>query len=180
MSKVEYANDVLRKWHDDTTRTYHEYDEAGVETFSRDYNDEENEELDQALARFIQYAASQAIERQNSAILAAIAATSTAPPNGEEWVQPTGPADAYDINSTVTHAGKSWISLVAYNVWEPGVANWREQASDGYPIWVQPTGSSDAYNSGDRVSHNDTDWESEIDANVWEPGVYGWIGLGLF
>lgn len=43
-----------------------------------------------------------------------------------EWVQPTGAHDAYAVDARVSHKGKKWVSLVAVNVWEPGVANWRE------------------------------------------------------
>lgn len=43
-----------------------------------------------------------------------------------EWVQPTGQQDAYQIDDKVTHAGKTWISIAANNVWEPGVYGWNE------------------------------------------------------
>lgn len=39
-----------------------------------------------------------------------------------EWVQPTGAQDAYVVGDRVTHNGKTWISLVDANVWEPGAA----------------------------------------------------------
>ena len=39
-----------------------------------------------------------------------------------EWVQPTGAQDAYSVGDRVTHNGKTWISLVDANVWEPGAA----------------------------------------------------------
>lgn len=42
-----YEDGVLRQWWDDATRTYHEYDAAGVETTSRPYGAEENTEADQ-------------------------------------------------------------------------------------------------------------------------------------
>lgn len=72
--------------------------------------------------------------------------------------------------------GKTWVSLVDFNVWTPPV-NWREKPATGYPAWVQPTGSTDAYAIGDRVTHNDKNWESNTAANVWEPGVFGWDEL---
>jgi len=68
-----------------------------------------------------------------------------------------------------TYAGKTWESLVDYNVWTPPV-NWREVVASGYPAWVQPTGAGDAYGLGARVSHNGKNWQSNNPANVWEPG----------
>lgn len=41
-----------------------------------------------------------------------------------EWVQPSGATDAYPLGAQVTHNGKTWTSLVAANVWEPGVYGW--------------------------------------------------------
>lgn len=49
-----------------------------------------------------------------------------------EWVQPSGATDAYALGAEVTHNGKTWVSKVAANVWEPGsVADtiWSEKAS---------------------------------------------------
>ena len=40
------------------------------------------------------------------------------------WVQPTGAHDAYSFGAEVTHAGKTWTSTAAGNVWEPGVYGW--------------------------------------------------------
>lgn len=96
------------------------------------------------------------------------------------WVQPLGAHDAWPKGVRVHHAGKTWASLVDNNVWEPGVANWREvvlfiPAAPSVAAWVQPTGAGDAYQTGDRVTHNGQMWESSVDNNVWEPGVYGWI-----
>lgn len=76
--------------------------------------------------------------------------------------------------------GKTWESLVDYNVWEPPT-NWREVVEEGYPAWVQPTGAGDAYHIGDRVTHNGADWEcAQGDGagnNVWAPGVFGWVQI---
>lgn len=44
----------------------------------------------------------------------------------QPWVQPTGGHDAYDLGAQVTHAGATWQSDVADNVWEPGVYGWTE------------------------------------------------------
>jgi len=38
----------------------------------------------------------------------------------DPWVQPTGAHDAYPLGAIVTHNGKTWESLIANNVWEPG------------------------------------------------------------
>lgn len=43
-----------------------------------------------------------------------------------EWVQPTGATDAYEKGAKVSHGGKKWTSVVAANVWEPGVYGWEE------------------------------------------------------
>lgn len=40
------------------------------------------------------------------------------------WVQPTGGHDAYQLGDRVTHAGQTWESTFANNVWEPGVFGW--------------------------------------------------------
>ena len=42
--------------------------------------------------------------------------------DGEEYVAPTGAHDAYPLGWKVTHDGKTWVSLTAANVWEPGVS----------------------------------------------------------
>lgn len=74
-----------------------------------------------------------------------------------------------------TYDGKTWESLIDFNVWSPPVG-WREVVSEGYPEWVQPSGSHDAYNIGDRVTFEGSDYESLINANVWSPTVLpsGW------
>lgn len=41
-----------------------------------------------------------------------------------EWVQPTGSTDAYMINDKVSHNEMHYISIVDYNIWEPGVYGW--------------------------------------------------------
>lgn len=40
------------------------------------------------------------------------------------WSQPLGQHDAYMKGDVVTHNGKTWISTVDNNVWEPGVYGW--------------------------------------------------------
>lgn len=55
-------------------------------------------------------------------------------PEGEipDWIQPTGAQDAYNTGDKVKHNGKTWVSLVDGNVWEPGTvgteALWSEVA----------------------------------------------------
>lgn len=42
-----------------------------------------------------------------------------------EWVQPDS-TNAYRAGDKVTHNGKTWMSDVDNNVWEPGVYGWTE------------------------------------------------------
>jgi hypothetical protein len=78
----------------------------------------------------------------------------------------------------VFHAGKIWRNLMPDgnpNVWEPGVANWREYPMGTlYPLWIQPVGSVDAYALGELVEYNGEVWVSTLPANVWAPDVTGW------
>ena len=94
--------------------------------------------------------------------------------NLERWTQPEGAHDAVMKGDIVEAEGKTWESLIDYNVWPPGVSGWREVVSEGYAAWVQPTGAHDAYGIGDRVMHNGITWQSTHDANTWEPSVFGW------
>ena len=57
----------------------------------------------------------------NAEFLAAAGVT-----DGDVWRQPTSAVDAYPKDWTVQHDGKTWVSLIAANVWEPGVSSWRE------------------------------------------------------
>lgn len=41
----------------------------------------------------------------------------------EDWEQPTGAHDAYNVGDHVMHGGIEWVSLVNGNVWEPTEAN---------------------------------------------------------
>ena len=69
------------------------------------------------------------------------------------------------------HNDLIWVSLVADNVWEPGVANWREyfQPDGGggllYPEWRQPTGAGDAYGIGERVSYASPNFPATLIGN---------------
>ena len=96
--------------------------------------------------------------------------------DGDEWVQPTDATNAYPKDWTVTHDGKTWVSLTPANVWEPPTA-WREVVEEGEtPEWVQPTGAHDAYQKGDTVAFEGAEYVSLIDGNTWSPTAYpqGW------
>ena len=111
----------------------------------------------------------------NAEFLAAAGVT-----DGDMWRQPTSAVDAYPKDWTVQHNDKTWVSLIAANVWEPPTA-WREVVEEGEtPEWVQPTGATDAYSKGDRVSYNGKVYESVIDGNVWAVDEYpaGWSLIG--
>ena len=42
----------------------------------------------------------------------------------EEWVQPTGAHDAYQMGAQVLYNGEVWESTINANVWAPGVYGW--------------------------------------------------------
>lgn len=42
-----------------------------------------------------------------------------------EWEQPNS-TNPYMIGDEVTHNGKTWMSIIDNNVWEPGVYGWTE------------------------------------------------------
>ena len=95
--------------------------------------------------------------------------------DGDPWQQPVGAHDAYRQGATAAHDGKTWTSLIDWNVHAPGVSGWREQVAEGYPAWVQPAGAHDAYGPGAVVTHKGKVWGNTHGAgNAWEPGVYGW------
>ncbi len=47
------------------------------------------------------------------------------------WRQPRGKHEAYKLGDRVKHKGKVWRSLVADNVWEPGVRGWIAELKPG-------------------------------------------------
>ena len=107
----------------------------------------------------------------NAEFLAAAGVT-----DGDVWRQPTSAVDAYPKDWTVQHNDKTWVSLIAANVWEPPTS-WREVVEEGEtPEWVQPTGATDAYSKGDRVMFEGAEYVSLIDGNTWSPTAYpqGW------
>lgn len=83
----------------------------------------------------------------------------------------------------VFHNGKVWRNLMPDgnpNVWEPGVANWREYPMGAeHPVWLQPVGAVDAYPVDFVVEHAGKAWRSLVAANVWEPGAVGSENLWL-
>ncbi|MGZ1491325.1 hypothetical protein [Brevibacterium sediminis] len=96
---------------------------------------------------------------------------------GDPWRQPTSAVDAYPLDWTVEHDGKSWVSLVAANVWMPGESGWREVVEDGSaPEYVAPTGAHDAYTTGDHVMFDGAEYVALQDGLVWSPAEYpaGW------
>jgi len=163
---------------DDATRVVTIYTEEGTVDEERPYTDQENTRADAGIADASNAAADAAHAAQVDALLQSslVLSEANAPADGSPWVQPTGSTDAYPKGALVTHNGKSWESTVDFNVWEPGVANWREHVISGCPTWVQPTGASDDYNTGDCVSFEGACYQSLIDANVWSPTAYpaGW------
>lgn len=172
-----YVNGILRERRNHDTRTYTTWSAQGVQTLSRAYTAKENADADKDIAaKAVDDAAIKEAEAQRALVQASIALAPT-PASGTAWVQPTTPATAYPKDSVVTYSGKTWVSLTPFNVWVPGVANWREQVVAGYPAWVQPTGAQDAYAVGARVRHKNQNWESNTPANVWEPGVFGWVTI---
>src|SRR5699024_1507813 len=90
---------------------------------------------------------------------------------GDSWQQPSGATDAYPTGAVVTHGGTTWRSLVAGNVWEPGVSGWREISEDEAvpPEFVQPTGAHDAYGMGGRVSWSGSVGRSPSEGKAWRP-----------
>ena len=173
-----YVDGVLRERWDDGRRLYTEWDQDGVQVVMRPYTDAENAAADAAIADAQAEAEAATLAAQTQALVTSSLALSqaNAPEDGAPWVQPTGSTDAYPLGALVTHVSKTWESTVDFNVWEPGVANWREQTVGGCPTWVQPTGASDDYNTGDCVTFEGVCYQSLIDANVWSPTVYpaGW------
>ena len=118
------------------------------------------------------------LAQDNNAGLTDAYLTSIGRATGQPWTQPVGAHDSYPLGWEVTHGGKDWTSIVANNVWTPGMSGWRENVTDGHPAWVQPLGAHDAYATGAKVTHKGHIWQSSAASNVWEPGVYGWTDIG--
>lgn len=95
---------------------------------------------------------------------------------GDPWAQPANSMEAYDAGDTVTHDDRTWTSTLDGNVWQPGVAGWREAVEDGgVPLWTQPAGALDAWHLGEIVTDGEHEYRSLVDWNVWPldtPGVW--------
>ena len=101
-----------------------------------------------------------------------------------DWSDPLDPENPWFVNPVMTgdtrqHDGKTWESLLDYNVWTPPVG-WREVVSEGYPAWQQPGSAADAYGIGERVQHDNPNdggaqwvYESNIVGNTTQPGRDG-------
>src|SRR5699024_2466022 len=98
--------------------------------------------------------------------------------DGGEWVQPTDATNAYQKDWTVTHDGKTWVSLTPANVRQPGLSGRREVSEEGTGAaeWVEPTGAHDASQTRDTVTFERQEYVSLIDRNTWSPTAYpqGW------
>jgi len=176
MILVYSSTGVLREKWDHVAQVVTFYDTSGVQTSQQGYTAEEKIWGDEELADQARWEESVRMSEAEEALIKASIELAPAPTTSGAWAQPTGAQDAYAKESVVEHAGKTWVSLTPFNVWEPGVSSWREQVAEGYPAWIQPTGAQDAYPMNARVSHNGQDWENTgSDANVWEPGVFGWV-----
>lgn len=96
------------------------------------------------------------------------------------WIDQTDiwTKDPIMTGERVEYDGKTWESLVDYNVWAPPIG-WREVVAQGYPAFIQPTGAHDSYKIGDKVSYRGANYESVINGNVWAPDVYpqGWKSI---
>jgi len=73
---------------------------------------------------------------------------------GDPWQQPT--TMGFPVGWELEHKGKRWRSLIPNNVWEPGVAGWREVMADGSPPpYRQPGSAADAYWMGEAITWTD-------------------------
>ena len=87
-----------------------------------------------------------------------------------QWVQPQGAHDAIAKGEWRWHNGRAWRSLQDANVFQPGVASWREMLTE-WPAYVQPTGAQDAYQIGEKITEAGKRYVCKVDATVWPPSV---------
>lgn len=176
MPNENYVSGIVRERYDDVARTYTAYNAAGAQTSTRPYTAAENANADAAAVTATARTAAASKAARDAAILEATATTAKPPASGATWVQPTGAHDAYALDSTVTFGGKTYISVLAFNVWAPasGIGQREVVAGGGPAPWVQPVGSQDAYAVGAKVTYQGQTWVNSIAANVWPPGVAGW------
>lgn len=86
------------------------------------------------------------------------------------WTQPTHAENSYAKGDWAWYAGKAWRSLQSANVFQPGVASWREMLTE-WPAYVQPTGAQDAYQIGEKITEANKRYVCKVDATVWPPSV---------
>ena len=105
----------------------------------------------------------------------------SAPGEVSEFRQPLGAHDAYPLGARVTHDKKTWISLVANNVWQPGavgVTQWKEDSGKPAPgEWAVGV----AYKTGDVVTYggqqyscvqghtSQAGWTPDVVPALWKP-----------
>ena len=161
MRHETYVDGVLREVRDDAARTVTTYDDKGAVTSTRPYTTPENTAADARDAASAAQDAARARAELADAVLDATAALmEDAHADGETWTAPTGAHNAFPKGATVTHAGKTWLSLIPANVWQPGDAAdpqsyrwWQEVITDpgpGTPAW---DGNGHAYEVGDIVTY---------------------------
>lgn len=123
--RLELLNGILIKSFDDATRTVTTYGATGQVTETRPYTAQENADADAAeQARAADVAAQARAELADAVLDTTAALMEDAHTDGAAWVQPTGAHNAFPKGATVTHAGKTWLSLIPANVWQPGVYGW--------------------------------------------------------
>lgn len=98
--------------------------------------------------------------------------------HGDDWKQPVAAGQAYPKGAVRKHKGKLWRGLVPVNVWEPGVAAWREIAldDDGNEVpapYREPGSAAGAYDQGERMQWTDGKvYEAVRDGVVHSPDEY--------
>lgn len=168
---------TLSTVYDDATRTVTTHDEAGGVVATRPYTSAENTTADAAAQARAADAAARARAELADAVLDATAALmEDAHTDGAAWVQPTGAHDAYALGVTVKHAGKTWLSLIPANVWEPGNTAdpqsyrwWQEVIVDPGPGTQAWNGNGHAYKVGDTVTYLGLTYEV-LQAHTSQPG----------
>lgn len=107
--------------------------------------------------------------------LAATYAAAIGRKDGDPWTQPTGAHDAVPLGATVTHGGKTWESLTAFNVWAPSPSSpwWKEVTDNPGP---QPWALGTYYFIDTRVTFGGQTWRclhEHLAQAGWEPGAPG-------
>ena len=172
-----FNSGVLRERRDDTARTVTTYGPTGQVTNTRPYTAQENTDADAAEQALADAEAARARAELADAIIDATAALmDDAHTDGAAWVQPTGAHNAFPKGATVTHNGKTWLSLIPANVWEPGNAAdpqsyrwWQEVIVDPGPGTQAWNGNGHAYKVGDLVTYQGLTY-GVLQAHTSQPG----------